>query len=149
MRASSGGQRSRSRTDKIRLIVADDHVTVLEGLVAILGRQPDMQVLAAASNGREAVELTPAQSEWQVPVGAAPSVEGLTQQPVRLPPKTSFFEQAKGLVLNPACKRAAVGYTLNDPRQKSGGTRVVLCDLTAGKLLGSASAPGRRWSANR
>ena len=56
MRASSGGQRSRSRTDKIRLIVADDHVTVLEGLVAILGRQPDMQVLAAASNGREAIE---------------------------------------------------------------------------------------------
>src|SRR5437879_12994838 len=57
MRASSGGQRSRSRTDKIRLIVADDHVTVLEGLAAILGRQPDMQVLATASNGREAVDL--------------------------------------------------------------------------------------------
>ena len=57
MRASSGGQRSRSRSDKIRLLVADDHVTVLEGLVAIIGRQPDMQVLAAASNGREAVDL--------------------------------------------------------------------------------------------
>ena len=57
MRASSGGQRSRSRTDKIRVLVADDHVTVLEGLVAIIGRQPDMQVLAAASNGREAVDL--------------------------------------------------------------------------------------------
>src|SRR6059036_1171936 len=57
MRASSGGQRSKSRTDKIRLLVADDHVTVLEGLVAIIGRQPDMQVVAAASNGREAVDL--------------------------------------------------------------------------------------------
>ena len=57
MRASSGGHRSRSRTDKIRVLVADDHVTVLEGLVAIIGRQPDMQVLAAASNGREAVDL--------------------------------------------------------------------------------------------
>ena len=43
MRASSGGQRSRSRTDKIRLIVADDHVTVLEGLVAIIGRQPGIR----------------------------------------------------------------------------------------------------------
>lgn len=42
---------------KIRIIVADDHVTVLEGLVAIIGRQPDMQVLAAASNGREAIDL--------------------------------------------------------------------------------------------
>ena len=39
------------------MLVADDHVTVLEGLVAIIGRQPDMQVLAAASNGREAVDL--------------------------------------------------------------------------------------------
>jgi len=57
MRASSGGQRSKSRTDKIRLLVADDHVTVLEGLVAIIGRQPDMHVVAAASNGREAVDL--------------------------------------------------------------------------------------------
>ena len=57
MRASSEGQRSKSRTDKIRLLVADDHVTVLEGLVAIIGRQSDMQVLAAASNGREAVDL--------------------------------------------------------------------------------------------
>ena len=57
MRASSGGQRSKSRADKIRLLIADDHVTVLEGLVAIIGRQPDMQVVAAASNGREAVDL--------------------------------------------------------------------------------------------
>src|SRR5262249_18983747 len=57
MRASSEAQRSKARTDKIRIIVADDHVTVLEGLVAIIGRQPDMQVLAAASNGREAVDL--------------------------------------------------------------------------------------------
>jgi two-component system NarL family response regulator len=57
MRNSSGGQSSRSRTERIRIIVADDHVTVLEGLVAIIGRQPDMQVLAAAANGREAVDL--------------------------------------------------------------------------------------------
>ncbi|HEX9785152.1 MAG TPA: response regulator transcription factor [Opitutaceae bacterium] len=43
--------------EKIRVLVADDHVTVLEGLVAIIGRQPDMVVVAQASNGREAVEL--------------------------------------------------------------------------------------------
>jgi two-component system NarL family response regulator len=57
MRASSEGQPAKSRADKIRLLVADDHITVLEGLVAIIGRQPDMEVLAAASNGREAVDL--------------------------------------------------------------------------------------------
>jgi hypothetical protein len=94
-------------------------------------------------SGARAIDLNPAQSEWKVSVGAAPSVEGLTHQPVRLPQKVSFFEQAKGLVLNPVCKRAAVGYTLNDPRQKAGGTRVVLCDLASGQLLGTASAPGQ------
>ncbi|MCW0218089.1 MAG: response regulator transcription factor [Prosthecobacter sp.] len=41
----------------IRVLVADDHVTVLEGLMAIIGRQPDMKVVAGAANGQEAVAL--------------------------------------------------------------------------------------------
>lgn len=93
-------------------------------------------------SGARSVELTPEKSEWQVAVGPAPAVEGLSQQPVRLPPKSNFFEHTKTFVLNPVCKRAAIGYTLDDPRQKSKNSRVVLCDLTAGKLVGSASAPG-------
>jgi DNA-binding NarL/FixJ family response regulator len=44
-----------ARTGKIRVLIADDHVTVLEGLVAIIGRQKDMAVVAQASNGRDAV----------------------------------------------------------------------------------------------
>lgn len=43
--------------DKIQVLVADDHVTVREGLAAIIGRQPDMQVIGEAANGREAVDL--------------------------------------------------------------------------------------------
>lgn len=46
-----------TRHPKIRVLVADDHVTVLEGLVAMVGRQTDMEVTAQAANGREAVEL--------------------------------------------------------------------------------------------
>ena len=42
---------------EIRLLLADDHAVVLEGLVAIIGRQSDMSVVAEASNGREAVDL--------------------------------------------------------------------------------------------
>ena len=42
---------------KIRVLIADDHVTVLEGLAAIIGRQADMEVVAEADNGRKAVEL--------------------------------------------------------------------------------------------
>ena len=42
---------------KIRLLIADDHGVVREGLVAIINRQPDMEVVAEAKNGREAVAL--------------------------------------------------------------------------------------------
>ncbi|HTU42532.1 MAG TPA: response regulator transcription factor [Candidatus Aquilonibacter sp.] len=38
------------------LMVADDHPVVREGLVAMIERQPNMRVVAQASNGREAVD---------------------------------------------------------------------------------------------
>lgn len=41
----------------IRVLIADDHVTVREGLVAMIGRQVDMRVVAEASNGLEAITL--------------------------------------------------------------------------------------------
>ena len=41
---------------EIRLLLADDHAVVLEGLAAMIGRQSDMSVVAEASNGPEAVE---------------------------------------------------------------------------------------------
>jgi len=57
MCAAAKKQPTNAWTDKIRVLVADDHVTVLEGLAAIIGRQPDMMLVAQASNGREAVDL--------------------------------------------------------------------------------------------
>ena len=57
MRTAAKRQPAKAQTDRIRVLVADDHVTVREGLVAIIGRQQDMKVVAQASNGREAVEL--------------------------------------------------------------------------------------------
>jgi len=48
---------NKTATEKIRVLIADDHVTVLEGLAAIIGRQPDMTVIAEAANGREAASL--------------------------------------------------------------------------------------------
>lgn len=41
----------------IRLLIADDHPVVREGLAAMLNRRQDMAVVGEASNGREAVEL--------------------------------------------------------------------------------------------
>jgi DNA-binding NarL/FixJ family response regulator len=43
--------------DKIRILIADDHTSVLAGLSSIIGMQPDMEVVAEAENGRQAVEL--------------------------------------------------------------------------------------------
>jgi DNA-binding NarL/FixJ family response regulator len=39
----------------IRILVADDHPIVLDGLVAILGTQPDFEIVGTASNGVEVV----------------------------------------------------------------------------------------------
>jgi DNA-binding NarL/FixJ family response regulator len=39
----------------IRVLLADDHEAVREGLRALLNGQPDMEVAGEASNGREAV----------------------------------------------------------------------------------------------
>ncbi len=41
----------------IRVLLADDHAVVREGLAAMIGRRPDMEVVAEAENGVRAVEL--------------------------------------------------------------------------------------------
>jgi len=46
-----------SRPSKLRLILADDHPVLREGLSLILGTLPDMAVVAQASTGEEAFEL--------------------------------------------------------------------------------------------
>lgn len=44
-------------TQPIRILIADDHAVVREGLAAMIARRADMQVVAEAENGRQAVEL--------------------------------------------------------------------------------------------
>jgi DNA-binding NarL/FixJ family response regulator len=47
----------RSRRLRIGVLIADDHSVVREGLASLIGRKADMNVVAEASNGREAVDL--------------------------------------------------------------------------------------------
>ncbi len=42
---------------KTRILLADDHALVRNGLRLILDREPDMEVVSEASNGAEAVEI--------------------------------------------------------------------------------------------
>lgn len=44
--------------EPIRILLADDHPVVRDGLAAILSTQPDFQVIGAAGDGLEVVQLT-------------------------------------------------------------------------------------------
>lgn len=43
--------------EKIKILVADDHPMLREGLVAVLGTQPDFEVVGEAADGEEASRL--------------------------------------------------------------------------------------------
>ena len=58
MKASEARKKpSGAKKERIRILIADDHTVVREGLVALVKRKSDMVIVAAASNGREAVDL--------------------------------------------------------------------------------------------
>ena len=44
-------------TRRIRLMCVDDHRIIIEGVAAMLRREPDMELVAAAPSGKEAIEL--------------------------------------------------------------------------------------------
>ena len=109
----------------IRVLVADDHVTVLEGLAAIISRQADMCVVAQAANGREAVEMWQrhrpdiALLDMRMPVldgpGAIEEIRRLDSA-ARMVMLTTFDTDAD---VTGAIRAGAMGYLLKDaPREE-------------------------------
>jgi DNA-binding NarL/FixJ family response regulator len=45
------------KESSIRILVADDHYVVRMGVIAIINNEPDMEVVAEAANGTQAIEL--------------------------------------------------------------------------------------------
>ncbi|WP_051944929.1 response regulator transcription factor [Verrucomicrobium sp. BvORR106] len=143
-------------TGTIRVLVADDHVTVLEGLASIIGRQADMEVVAQAANGREAVELWSqcqpdvALLDLRMPVldGVGAIEEIRQKQPgARMVVLTTFDTDAD---ISMAIKAGAKGYLLKDaPREELlacirkvyAGETVVSPSLVAKLASGLANEP--------
>src|SRR5438552_16927291 len=46
-----------TKKPRIKVLIADDHSVVREGLVSLITRKADMIVIGEAGNGREAVDL--------------------------------------------------------------------------------------------
>lgn len=109
----------------IRIVVADDHVTVREGLVAIIGRQLEMRVVGEAADGEQAVrawlEHRPDVMllDLRMPVldGPAALEEIRAQDPqARVLVLTTFDSDSE---ISRAVKGGARGYLLKDaPREE-------------------------------
>jgi DNA-binding NarL/FixJ family response regulator len=56
-KATPSSTKAAPKKPRIRVLIADDHSVVREGLVSLIGRKADMSVVGEAANGREAVEL--------------------------------------------------------------------------------------------
>lgn len=80
--------------DKIKVLIADDHAVVREGTRQILEQEPDIQVLAEAADGDEAIRLVAAtQPDVVIMDVSMPRVDGIsaTKQIKVQHPKTAVL----------------------------------------------------------
>lgn len=110
---------------KIRVLIADDHAVVREGICAILQTQTEMEVVGQAVDGEQAIALVHELKPDVILLDLAmPRLDGLevirrisaTNTPVRILVFTSFADDER---VFPAIKAGALGYLLKDaPREQ-------------------------------
>lgn len=105
---------------RIRLLIADDHPIVRQGLYALMETQSDIQVVGEAADGIEAVQKANALQPDVILLDLVmPRMDGIQaiqeikrEQPaVRILVLTSFSEDEQ---IFPAIKAGAMGYLLKD-----------------------------------
>jgi DNA-binding NarL/FixJ family response regulator len=110
---------------KKRLLIADDHEVVRRGIMSILAEKPDYEVVAQASNGREAVdravELKPDVAIMDI---GMPELNGLeaTRQILEKLPKTEVLVLTvhdSEQVVREVLKAGARGYVLKSDAGKA------------------------------
>jgi len=104
----------------IRILLADDHAVVRDGVRALLEKQPDMTVVGEAADGRETVHMAEEQSPDVVVMDIAmPNMNGIeaTRRIVSSNPHTAVvilsMHQDESYVLR-SLKAGAKGYLLKD-----------------------------------
>jgi DNA-binding NarL/FixJ family response regulator len=134
-------------TAKLRILLADDHETVREGLRMILNAQPDMQVVATAGDGRDAVaqaeRITPDVVIMDI---SMPGLNGLaaTSQLVERVPSArvlTLTRHADSSYLQQLMRAGAAGYVLKQSRPAE-LLHAIRAVATGGKYLdASMTAP--------
>ena len=121
---------------KLRILLADDHKMVREGLRLLIDSQPDMRVVGEAANGREVVQLARELKPDVVMDLSMPELNGL-QATERLKAESPEIKVV-GLTANEdesylrqLCKAGAVGYVL----KRSAGDELV-------KAIGTVAGGG-------
>jgi NarL family two-component system response regulator LiaR len=107
-------------SEKIRILIADDHPIVRKGLAALIETQPDLELLGEAEDGAEAVEkvlaLRPDVTLLDLVMPRLDGIQAIREIMRQVPRSrililTSFTEDEK---VFPAIKAGAFGYLLKD-----------------------------------
>lgn len=104
----------------IRVLLADDHTIVRQGLKLILGAHPDLEVVGEAANGNEAVELARKLHPDIVLMDVAmPELNGIeaTKRMVQADPRLKVLVLSmhkEGVYVREILRAGARGYILKD-----------------------------------
>jgi DNA-binding NarL/FixJ family response regulator len=107
-------------SQKIRILLADDHAVVRQGFKLILGAQPDMEIVGEAGNGREAVELAEKlHPDVAVVDVAMPELNGIeaTRRMAEVTPRTRVLALSMhkdSVYVREILRAGARGYLLKD-----------------------------------
>ncbi|MFF2386636.1 response regulator [Streptomyces sp. NPDC058108] len=118
----------------LRVLVADDNPVVRAGLAALLGGHPDIEVVAQAANGEDAVTAAAAHPPDVVLLDVRmPGTDGLTALPhlARLAPVMMLTYSREPEVVAEALRRGAVAYLVHG-------------EFTTPELLTAVREVGRR-----
>jgi DNA-binding NarL/FixJ family response regulator len=99
----------------IRILIADDHPVVRQGLKAFLGVQDDLEVVGEAADGTEAIKLAAELAPDVVLLDLRmPGVDGLTALPDLAPAKVLILTSVTTSNVLPAIRAGASGFLYKD-----------------------------------